>query len=211
MIAFPDSDSGVPCCLRRAIGRRHGSESSSYLHVWSQLLDLFGRDRQFRAGILLEIIGQKPFNGIPSFNLCAVLINVVNIVGIESDERFCVSLIISLFVFLSIGIRCLTSRGRLILLLASRLLSRCARIRRNAGQSQRERHQDSCQWQFCCFHSFAINCAPNFSGLHAISANHLSPSEDLADVVRRASTAHQTANASTGWIFKASGIHLSCQ
>src|SRR4029077_19879657 len=119
MIAFPDPDGGVPCCLRRAISRRHGSEPSSYLDVWSQLLDLFGRDCQFRAGILLKIIGQKPFHGIPSFNLCAVLIKVVNIVGIESGERFCITLIVSLLVFSTIVISCLICRGRLTLLLAS--------------------------------------------------------------------------------------------
>jgi len=36
-----------------------------------------------------------------------------------------------------------------------------------------------------------------------------SPYQDLAGMVRRPSTAHQTANASTGWVFKTSGIHLS--
>ena len=36
-----------------------------------------------------------------------------------------------------------------------------------------------------------------------------SPYQDLADMVRRPSTAHQTADSSTGWVFKTSGIHLS--
>ena len=119
MIAFPDPDSRVPCALRSALCLRHGGYSSSYLHVRGQLLDLFGRDCQFYAGILLKIIGQKLFHGIPSFNLCAVLINVVNIVGKESGERFSVSLVVSLFVFSGVVISRLICRGRLILSLAS--------------------------------------------------------------------------------------------
>jgi hypothetical protein len=54
----------------------------------------------------LKIIGQKLLHGIPSFNLRAVLINVVNIVGIEPGERFCVSLVVSLFVFSGMVISC---------------------------------------------------------------------------------------------------------
>src|SRR4029077_454861 len=103
------------CCLR------HGSYSSSYLHVWSQLFDLFSRDGQFYAGISLKIIGQKLFHGIPSHNFFTVLINVVNIVGKESGERFSVSLVVSLLVFSGIVIICLIGRGRLILSLGSRL------------------------------------------------------------------------------------------
>jgi ABC-type Fe3+-siderophore transport system permease subunit len=88
---------------------------------------------------LLKIIGQELFHGIPSFNLRTVLINVVDIIGIESGERFCVCLVVSLFVFSSIVISCLIWRGWLILSLASWLLSWCASGRRGAGQSQRER------------------------------------------------------------------------
>jgi hypothetical protein len=78
-------------------------------------------------------------HGIPPFNLRAVLINVVNVFGIESGERFCVSFVVSLFVFSSILISYLIWRGRLVFALASRLLSRCASVSRGACQSQRER------------------------------------------------------------------------
>jgi hypothetical protein len=100
-----------------------GGEPSSYRHVRSERLDLFGRNCQFHAGISHKIIGQKLFHGIPAFNLCAVLINVLNIVGIESGERFCVSLVVGPFVFSGIVISCLAWRGRLILLLVTRLRS----------------------------------------------------------------------------------------
>jgi hypothetical protein len=95
---------------------------------------------------LHKIIGQKLLYGIPSFNLCAVLINVVNIIGIESGERFCVSLVVSLFVFSSIVFSCLIWRGLLILSLGSWLPSWCASGKRGAGQSQREPYQGWLSW-----------------------------------------------------------------
>jgi hypothetical protein len=126
-------------------------ESPGYVFVFAEIVNIVPVFAAVRAEVgKLSLIVARPF-------ICAVLINVVNIIGIESGERFCVSLVVSLFVFSSIVFSCLIWRGLLILSLGSWLPSWCASGKRGAGQSQREPYQGGYHGQFNWFHSYSFS------------------------------------------------------